>query len=406
MLERPNPDAINNRAGYARFLGDLVTPPTADQHQHADSIAYFHGIDLLRGLAAVSILIWHYQHFYFTGAPVHRSLQPLYVLLWPIYENGFWAVDLFWVISGFVFSHVYASKETTAAAFAQARFSRLYPLHFITLVVITALQSISFSLTGAYQLFSPADDPVGFAQQLLFISAWGFPHGGHFFNSPVWSVSIEMLIYGVFFFTARRVLSFGILVPVSIAGICWLLIHGPGGPTQNFPMCGFFFFAGVAIYCWVVKFQHSRWLIIGPSAIGAAIFIYLVASGRSEYMRYYNVNFFLFGPLVLLVGWAELFVPFRTLIRPVKWFGDTTYSTYLWHFPIQVGILIIFAYYGLDHSVFNKPVVFFAWVIGMVVLAHLSFKYFERLAQNYIKSKFRAASLIPPRADIRRRQWQ
>ncbi len=119
-------------------------------------VAFFSGIDILRALAAVIILIWRYQHFYFTAETkivdglgvIDRTVQPLYWLLYPIYLHGYWAVGFFWAISGFVFSKVYAGRETPADTFAVARFARLYPLHLVTLITIACLQILSWNLLG------------------------------------------------------------------------------------------------------------------------------------------------------------------------------------------------------------------------------------------------------------------
>jgi len=376
--------------------------PTSDEYTVADKIGHFYGIDLMRGIAAITVLIWHYQHFYMTegikfvdGAPdIDRTVQPFYKLLSPIYNHGFWAVDLFWVISGFVFAHVYAGKITTGATFVTARFARLYPLHLITLITIAVIQEISYSLVHSYQIVS-ANDPIGFVEQLLFISGWGFDHGNNF-NSPIWSVSVEIAVYAVFFLMARYVLSFGLLVPLFIAGACCLLINNES-PVWNFPLCGFFFYTGVGLYYWLLKFHRKGWMMIVPSVICAAIFVYLVSSGRESHMRFYDVQFFLFVPMILLVGWLELYGPFRRLIRPIKWIGDATYSTYLWHFVIQVLILTIFAYFGLSHSVFNHRAALIIWVIGMVLLAHLSFVKIERPLQAFIKQKLQNVTLSKPR---------
>jgi peptidoglycan/LPS O-acetylase OafA/YrhL len=389
------------------FLRALLKSPTNDEYAVADKIGHFYGIDLMRGIAAITVLIWHYQHFYMTegvkfvdGAPaIDRTIQPLYWLLYPIYENGFWAVNAFWVISGFVFAHVYAGRETTAASFAGARFARLYPLHLITLITIAVIQEISFGLVHRYQIVG-ANDPISFVLQLLFVSGWGFEHGGNF-NGPIWSVSVEIAIYAGFFFVARRVLSLGLLIPAVIAGICGILINNES-PVWNFPLCGFFFFMGVSLYYWLLKFHRNVWMIAIPSVVSAAIFLYLVGSGQAAHMRFYDVQCFLFAPIVLLIGWLELFGPFRRLILPVKWIGDATYSTYLWHFPIQVLILTIFAYFGLSHSVFNNPATLIVWVIGMVLLAHLSFVKIERPLQAFVKAKFREVTSGEPRPDAAR----
>ena len=109
---------------------------------------HFYVIDLMRGLAAIAILVWHYQHFFFpqaeTRLPVtSRQIQPLYSALMPLYEYGSYAVQLFWMISGFVFCAVYAHTKATTRDFVVNRFARLYPLHIITLLLVAALQVIS-----------------------------------------------------------------------------------------------------------------------------------------------------------------------------------------------------------------------------------------------------------------------
>jgi peptidoglycan/LPS O-acetylase OafA/YrhL len=88
----------------------------------------FHFVDLLRGLSAIIILIWHYNHFYWTNeiGLTHGSIrQPFYSILKPFYTDGYWAVQFFWLISGFVFSHVYSHRRTSGKEFFIRRFARL-----------------------------------------------------------------------------------------------------------------------------------------------------------------------------------------------------------------------------------------------------------------------------------------
>jgi peptidoglycan/LPS O-acetylase OafA/YrhL len=348
------------------------------------------GIDLLRGLAACTILIWHYQHFYLVvsvgegrTSGFDHSIQPFYGLLFPLYEYGFWAVQAFWTISGFVFAHVYAGRATTAAEFATARFARLYPLHFITLLAITAIQSLSFSLTGHYQLVA-SNDPIGFVQQLLFVSAWGFP-GGNNFNGPIWSVSIEIAIYAAFFLVARRIFSFGFLIPAAIAFMCFLIVNNQS-PVNNFPLCGFFFFIGTCLYLWLVKFSGRPLLILGPCAVCYGVFAYLIAMGFLQHMRYFNIAIFLIVPSVLLVGWLDRAHNFRPEIKPLRWIGDTSYSVYLWHFPIQVAILTAVEYFGLGRAGLHSPLGLILWIGGILAVGHFSFRVIERPLQVRVKA--------------------
>jgi peptidoglycan/LPS O-acetylase OafA/YrhL len=95
-----------------------------------------YSLDALRGVGALAIVVWHWQHFYAIGgtwaAGWSRAAEPLYPFLKPFYEEGWVAVDLFFAVSGFVFFWLYlepvARREIGAGTFARQRFSRLYPL--------------------------------------------------------------------------------------------------------------------------------------------------------------------------------------------------------------------------------------------------------------------------------------
>src|SRR5664279_1521754 len=73
-----------------------------------------------------------------------RQALPLYGALSMFYNSGYYAVDWFWVLSGYVFfmkySQVLADEKISALGFFERRFSRLYPLHLFTLLLVVALQ--------------------------------------------------------------------------------------------------------------------------------------------------------------------------------------------------------------------------------------------------------------------------
>ena len=106
---------------------------------------------------------------------------------------------MFWAISGFVFAFVYLDKkkEITGKKFFINRFSRLYPLHFATLMIVTLLQIINYKSLGNFQIYQ-TNDIYHFFLNLFFIAGWGF-ESGESFNAPIWSVSIELIVYVLFF---------------------------------------------------------------------------------------------------------------------------------------------------------------------------------------------------------------
>lgn len=112
---------------------------------------HYHAIDVLRGLAAFAVLVFHYQHFYYpigvfkVDTPQIVDQFPLHETLAPLYIYGNVAVQIFWMISGFVFANVYAGKNTPAGEFLVKRLARLYPLHFVTLIIVAVSQLFAVS---------------------------------------------------------------------------------------------------------------------------------------------------------------------------------------------------------------------------------------------------------------------
>ena len=95
----------------------------------------------------------------------------------PLYTKGWLAVDLFFSLSGFIFYWLYARRvaeiEISATKFMQLRFSRLYPLHLATLLIVVFLQMVSMNSRGSYFVYSN-NDIYHFVLNLLFASSWGF----------------------------------------------------------------------------------------------------------------------------------------------------------------------------------------------------------------------------------------
>jgi peptidoglycan/LPS O-acetylase OafA/YrhL len=233
----------------------------------------YHYVDLLRGLAALAVVICHYRWFYAQGVADWRSdvSLPLYSLLWPIYEHGAIAVRLFWALSGFVFVAAYGrfGKEASVRTFWVHRFSRLYPLHFLTLLVVAALQTFSLWLYGEWTV-EPNNDWQHFVQHLFFASNWFTMEAS--FNGPIWSVSVEVLIYLAFLAYLKQ---FGLNLPVAIGlavfgGIVAILAD------NVVAQCLSLFFVGVVIAMVTPKIKKLLTLaflgVAGTLALGAILY--------------------------------------------------------------------------------------------------------------------------------------
>jgi peptidoglycan/LPS O-acetylase OafA/YrhL len=95
----------------------------------------FAGLDLLRGIAALAVLALHLPWPAAFGAPLPRA---------------YLAVDLFFLLSGFVISHAYSQQLGTIARFRQycvARLIRLYPL-YCAAILISAVEFLAYLQLG------------------------------------------------------------------------------------------------------------------------------------------------------------------------------------------------------------------------------------------------------------------
>ncbi|MEL7517504.1 MAG: acyltransferase family protein, partial [Pseudomonadota bacterium] len=110
-------------------------------------------VDGLRGLAALGVAIFHLRVL-LQGLPNPlNSVWGIDLIL----LKGWHLVDLFFVLSGFIFTHCYLRDGAMRAGvslgeFASARISRLWPLHAAVLL-FTALMLRGDPSTTVYNFF-------------------------------------------------------------------------------------------------------------------------------------------------------------------------------------------------------------------------------------------------------------
>jgi len=169
-------------------------------------------LDALRGVAALAVVVYHWPHFFVIRYALNETFQraqPLYSVFSVVYEHGALAVDLFFSLSGFIFFWLYArtigEQRISARDFFVLRFSRLYPLHLCALLLVL-LGQCAYATAHQYFFVYRYNDFWHFILNLFFISSIGWERG-HSFNGPVWSVSVEVFLYVVFFALCRATAS-------------------------------------------------------------------------------------------------------------------------------------------------------------------------------------------------------
>jgi len=393
-----------------------------------ESAKRLHSIDALRGIAALGVVVWHWQHFYAISgtwqAGWRKDAEPLFWLLKPLYEQGWIAVDLFFALSGFVFFWLYGEAiregRIHAARFALLRFSRLYPLHFATLVLAAVLQTFFFHVTGKFFIFE-ANDWQHFVPSLFLTQQWLPPTEDQSFNGPSWSVSIEMMLYGVFFLFCRLKLKTPWWNLAIVTGAIFLL---PWNELIARGLMGFFI-GGLAYRAteWVKAQQHAKSIASGIAL--AAIFAWALVivsfyvspiddavrqlgawlpldtahwTGEGVYFFFLCCFVFVLSPLTIAALALDEQVIGGRYAR-LSFLGDISYSTYMIHFPMQLVVALFALHFGIAPKAFQSVwvlVLFYAVLIG---LGLLSFHYFERPMQSLIRRSSSARVEVPAPAE-------
>ena len=341
------------------------------------------GLEGLRFLATLAVLLWHYQHFAFVAdAPVGlvRSELPFYRALFPFYEAGQSGVVVFWCISGFIFfwkySSVVADGRMDGWTFFVYRLSRLYPLHFATLALVAVLQAIYVARHGFFFVYQD-NDVSHFVPQLFMASDW-LKVTGASFNGPIWSVSIEILVYTAFFLTLRIVPASPLLnLAVILAGIMSGTLVGK---------CFVFFYAGGLAAMARLAVADAPFLpkleaMAGCTSLAVPVALWLSGVDPGELT---GALLLVYTPIVLFVCARHFALPQRVedLLQAA---GNMTYSCYLLHFPIQLMIALAFAW--LQRPIPYRDHLFWAaFVVSTLVAAHLTYRWFEAPAQRLIRN--------------------
>src|SRR5882672_10893438 len=147
-------------------------PPQTDHTSRVEAL------DLLRLVAVLAVVLYH---FGFWG-PAAGGM-PAIPWLAPVAKYGFLGVPVFFIISGFVIA--YSAEGRTAAGFAIARFSRIYPT-FVFCMTLTFLALLFWGVphfqTSLAQWFAN-----------LFIAATAL--GQPYMDAAYWSLVIEVVFY-------------------------------------------------------------------------------------------------------------------------------------------------------------------------------------------------------------------
>jgi len=298
----------------------------------------------IRGVAAFWVALFHAREGILGGLTLPGVIERLV-------GEGWIAVDLFFVLSGFIMCHVHQTDFGKLAAqpvsqFLKLRLARIYPAHLVA--ALCWLPVIAFAIWH-----SPGSLSAGIASNfnlrtflfaLVMMNGWGFPHSQGW-NLPSWSVGSEWFAYLCFPFIAWlmvrvRAWSYALIAP-SIVAVCTALsVIVNGGKQYMLPESFSLirvvseFAVGCCAYGVFSRIREgARYAWVAPVALLSS----LVLAALPHHRLLDALYILLFA--VLIVGLTDpRTYPSRILATPVfTYLGRISYSLYLTH-----GLVIVF----------------------------------------------------------------
>lgn len=342
-------------------------------------------IDILKFAAACIVaFVWHYQHF----APTEGS--PFVNLFVFSYPNGWVMVELFFMLSGFGMVLGYANKvmnhEISFTNYMGKRLQKIYPLFFLTLVLVVILEFLYKAKMGETFVY-PNFDLYHFflnlvlCQNGVFVTDWSF-------NSPSWCISICFILYIILYIVFYHSKDIKVAV-YKFAGL-GLLASFILGMGWNYPILNsqvarglICFSIGVVLAYFYQNEDRINTKIIGYLSLVVLMICYIMFRNNPVGINNFQMLFILFlSPMIIL---STLYVPWINKLFSLRFFrylGSLSMEIYLFHFIVQCAIRNIDIYWGLGLN-YSARKVWVVYVLATLLVSVIYKHLFAKLNESF-----------------------
>lgn len=353
----------------------------------------FETLDAMRGIAALMVIPRHTEMFGAGAAESHSYL----------------AVDLFFILSGFVIAHAYERQILSGAMsvgrFMAIRLVRLYPMFLLAvcLATLAALTRPAFE-PSVLAKWTPAGMPAAdilssAALTLLFLpsklgdSVLLFP-----LNTAFWSLMFELVVNLLYVCVCRKISTKG-LIAIAIGaglGLGALALRrngmelgwswGLNSIIFGLLRASFGFTTGVLL---LRLFSIQAPIKSNFGALLILVFtvtpLLLPDSSRTNGLVD-NIAVLAIFPMAIWLGAHSH--PHGWALRAFTWLGAASYPVYVMHVPL----LILFERYthqaGLTQSARLGPLLAPAFLIGIFALAIVLDRWYDQPLRRWLMNRF------------------
>ena len=332
-----------------------ASPDEADRNAVGESgspfTIYIPALDGVRGVAVLAVMLFHFQIY----------LQPDVWRL-PLFQNGWFGVDLFFALSGFLITRTLRERRSRPRywrTFLIRRALRILPPYILLLVVISPV------IIGFHS------DVPAWSYPLFMSNYWLAGTAAPVVVTITWSLSIEEQFYVLWPSMVRWLIPTRLMVVSgAIAGVSPLVrwwLHDPlNEVSYMWTICRLDALAWGAMAWILVELGPRRVARIASLVAPVGLVAMGMAFSQGRDLRA-DLWFAVFGYTTLSITASALLIsvtsdprsPLRSAleIAPLRHLGKVSYPAYLFH-PLVASLVVV-------------PLGF-SWVLAMVVSTTVS----------------------------------
>lgn len=350
----------------------------------------YYSLDILKFICAIIIAcIYHYYNDFGYVLPFSH-FPGLHFLT----DFGFLFVELFFIVSGFLFYLNYFPKIKKKMKFSDffiKRYSRLIPVVIITSIIMFFLQQ-SYNLIFKEFWIWDNNDFSNLLLQITGMRYWLIPTTS--LNNAVWYISVLLFCYIIYYFITQFVIKkknkwIFFLPLLFILFIKYSKI--PVSFLNSFMIRGILSFSvGVIFGCFFVRIKNfTKPLLISFMSIIFFLMLYGVFHAQVLGEMYIYTNFFLFPSILLFFLSLESkmkWQPNEKMTRMIKYFGSLSFGIFVWNLPIQCGAALIDRVFDLNLN-YGSWEIFLLQFLIHIIFAVMNYHVIEKQVNPFFERK-------------------